>query len=259
MNTLMYSGMGWSAGSASGGKGLLAVAHVWTLPDLRPCVTTITITAESLQQLWTAELRPHCYNISQILPHAALLHAFFQLHGIVYVPGNVLLCERAGGSQLATVVDNYIARDVPLPVILGVKEAVRSRSARCRKGKSEWVQQPAWYSMKLSSKTSVEPTCKLISFVQCSLCVSKEAGISNVEAGCPGLVLETLDLLVVVLSAHVCHSPALDIESWHMLDRVCRHYEWDTRKFLRKSCSMVRQIFSTKGCHCNMPDHFDSP
>ena len=56
VKTLMYSGVGWFDGLASGGKGLLAAAHIGTLPDLRPFVNTITITAENLQQWWTAEL-----------------------------------------------------------------------------------------------------------------------------------------------------------------------------------------------------------
>ena len=85
---------------------------------------------------------------------------------MVYVLCNVLLCERAGGSQLATVVDKYIARGVLLPVIIGVQEAVGPCTARCREGKTEWVQQPAWYSMKLSTKVLIELTCKLL--VWCS-------------------------------------------------------------------------------------------
>lgn len=89
--------------------------------------------------------------------------------------------------------------------------------------------------MKLSTKTSIEPICELISIVQCSLCVSKEASVSNVEARRPGLILETLDVLVVVLSAHVCHLLALDIKSWHMLDSLCRRQEWDTSNFLWQS------------------------
>ena len=53
-----------------------------------------------------------CQHISQNIPHVLLFHAFhacFQLHSTSDVLCNVLLCEQAGGSRLATVVDKYIA------------------------------------------------------------------------------------------------------------------------------------------------------
>ena len=68
-----------------------------------------------------------------------------------------------------------------MPVIIGVQKAVGACTARCRKGKTECVWQPAWYSMNLSIKT-VEPTCKLLLSSQCSLSGSKEPGVSDVEA-----------------------------------------------------------------------------